>query len=276
MPVARINGTTLGYDVYGTGEPVVLVTGTAAPGRVWRSHQVPALRAAGYQTITLDNRGIGPSGPCEEGTTLADLAADVAGLIDHLGAGPCRLVGFSLGAIIVQELLLARPELAAQAVLMATCGRADALISAMAAADVELCDSDVKLPPRYAAYVQAIQNLSPRTLNDEQRLQGWLDIFEMSPVTPAGVRHQLGLQAIADRLAAYRRVRCPCLVIAFRDDLIARPHLGREVADSIPGGSYTEIAGCGHYGYLERPDEVNSAIIDFFARPRRSPARRMP
>ncbi len=268
MPVARINGTNLGYDVYGTGKPVVLVTGTAAPGRVWRSHQVPALRAAGYRAITLDNRGIEPSGPCEEGVTLDDMAADVAGLIDHLGVGPCRVVGFSLGAIIVQELLLARPELVTQAVLMATCGRADVLISAMAAADIELCDSDVKIPPRYAAYVQAIQNLSPATLNDERQLPGWLDIFEMSAVAIAGVRNQLSLQAVPDRLAAYRRVRCPCLVISFSDDLVVRPHLGREVADSIPGGSYTEISGCGHYGYLEKPDAVNAAIVDFFARGR--------
>ncbi|MEV0263413.1 alpha/beta hydrolase [Streptomyces sp. NPDC050617] len=265
MPVATINGTTLGYDVYGAGQPVVLVTGTAAPGRVWRSHQVPALRAAGYRAITLDNRGIPPSGPCAEGTTLDDMAADVAGLIDHLGVGPCRVVGFSLGAVIVQELLLARPELIDRAVLMATCGRADVLVSAMAAADIELCDSDVKIPPRYAAYVQAIQNLSPATLNDERQLQSWLDIFEMSAVDPSEVRHQLSLQAIPDRLPAYRRVRRPCLVISFRDDLVVRPHLGREVAESIPGCAYTEISGCGHYGYLERPEAVNSAIVDFLA-----------
>ncbi|MGW7518020.1 alpha/beta fold hydrolase [Streptomyces sp. NPDC054796] len=264
MPVARINGISLGYDDYGSGEPVVMVTGTGAPGRMWRTHQVPALKAAGYRAITLDNRGIPPSDLCPEGFTLDDMAADVAGLIEYLGVGPCRVVGFSLGSVIVQELLVARPELVREAVLMATCGRADGLITAMSAAEIELCDSGAKVPPRYAAYIQALQNLSPETLNDETKLQDWLDIFEMSAVDLSSIRGQLGLQVFGNRLAAYRRISCPCLVIGFGDDLIVRPHLAREVAESVQDGTYTEISGCGHYGYLEKPESVNAAITYFF------------
>jgi pimeloyl-ACP methyl ester carboxylesterase len=36
-------------------------------------------------------------------------------------------------------------------------------------------------------------------------------------------------------------------------------------AEHIPGCRYEELADCGHYGYLEEPDAVNSLIIDFFA-----------
>ncbi|WP_181786314.1 alpha/beta fold hydrolase [Streptomyces phytophilus] len=264
MPTARINGITLGFDDYGTGPPVVMVTGTGAPGRIWRTHQVPALTAAGHRVITVDNRGMPPSDPCPEGFTLADMAADTAGLIEHLGLAPCRVVGFSLGASIVQELLLARPELVRQAVLMAPTGRADGLISAMTAAELDLCDSGVKLPPRYAAYVNALQNLSPRTLNDEATLRDWLDVFEMTAVDMSAFRGQLELQTTGDRLGAYAHISCPCLVIGFGDDLVIRPHLSREVAAAIPGGAYVEIPGCGHYGYLEKPDTVNAAVLDFF------------
>ncbi|AZM57019.1 alpha/beta hydrolase [Streptomyces sp. WAC 01529] len=270
MPIARTGGTRLSYEEYGAGEPVVMVTGTGAPGRMWRTHQVPALTRAGYRVITLDNRGIPPSDPCPEGFTLDDMAADIAGLIEHLGEGACRVVGYSLGAIAVQELLLARPELVRQAVLMATSGRTDALTAAMTAADMELADMQLgevqgKLPPRFAAYVQALQNLSPRTLNDDERLRDWLAVFEMSDLDRSGLRGQLGLQLIPDRLRAYRRISTPSLVIGFQDDLVVRPRLSREVAQSIPGSTYTEIPGCGHYGYLERPAAVNSAITDFFA-----------
>jgi pimeloyl-ACP methyl ester carboxylesterase len=38
------------------------------------------------------------------------------------------------------------------------------------------------------------------------------------------------------------------------------------VAQALPNGQYREIADAGHLGFLERPDEVNSAILDFFAR----------
>ncbi|MFF8960931.1 alpha/beta fold hydrolase [Streptomyces sp. NPDC014894] len=266
MPVARINGISLSHDIHGTGEPVVMVTGTGAPGRVWRTHQVPALRRAGYQVITVDNRGIPPTDAGPRAFTLADMVADVAALIEHLGRGPSRVVGTSMGAIIVQELLVARPELVSQAVLMATSGRTDALLAGMSAGDIELSDSGVKIPPRYAAYVQALQNLSPSTLNDEAKLQDWLTVLEMSPVDLTSVRGQLGLDVIPDRRPAYRNIDRPCLVIGFSDDLVVRPHLSREVADSIPGAVYTEIADCGHYGYLEQPNAVNAAITGFFAR----------
>jgi pimeloyl-ACP methyl ester carboxylesterase len=264
MTIARINGIDLSYDDYGGGEPVVMVTGTGAPGRMWRTHQVPALRAAGYRVITMDNRGIPPTDAGPGRFTLDDMAADVAGLIEHLRLPPCRVAGFSLGGIIVQEMLLARPDLVRQAVLIATLGRTDALTAATAQAEIELCDSGVRLPPRYQATVYAVQNLSRATLNDGDRLTDWLDVLELSAVDLSTVRHQLGLQIIPNRLSAYGKIDCPCLVIGFADDLVTRPHLCRELADAIPGAAYREIEGCGHFGCLERPAAVNAAMIGFF------------
>lgn len=268
MTIARVNGIALSYEDYdtttGSGEPVVMVTGTGASGRMWRTHQVPALRAAGYRVITVDNRGIPPTDAGPDGFSLEDMSADVAALIEHLGLAPCRVVGFSLGGIIVQELLVARPDLVYRAVLMATLGRTDALTEALAKAEIELCDSGVKLPPRYQATLYALHNLSRDTLNDADRLGDWLDVFELSAVDLTAVRRQLGLQLIANRLPAYRRISCPCLVIGFADDLVTRPHLCRELAEAIPGARYREIDGCGHFGYLERPGAVNEAMIEFF------------
>jgi pimeloyl-ACP methyl ester carboxylesterase len=192
------------------------------------------------------------------------MVADTAGLIEALGTGPCRIVGFSLGAMMVQEMLLAHPDLITRAVLMATRGRTDALRAAMSVAEGELLDSGIVLPPRYAAVVHATQFLSPRTYNDERQIQDWLDIFELSLSDVSVNRAQRGLEVVANRLEEYRKIKSPCLVIGFQDDLIAPPYLCREVADHIPDCNYEEVAGCGHYGYLEQPSAVNSLIIDFF------------
>jgi pimeloyl-ACP methyl ester carboxylesterase len=43
------------------------------------------------------------------------------------------------------------------------------------------------------------------------------------------------------------------------------PHLGREVADAIPNGQYLQIPDTGHLGFIERPDAVNTAALQFFA-----------
>ncbi|MEV6814108.1 alpha/beta fold hydrolase, partial [Micromonospora sp. NPDC051296] len=257
MPLAAINGIRLNYEVSGSGEPVVMVMGTGSGRRVWQLHQVPALTAAGYQVITFDNRGIPPSDECADGFAVADLVGDLAGLIEHLGLGACRVVGTSLGAQVAQELALARPGLVTQAVLIATRGRTDAIRAALARAENALNDAGVTLPAEYRAVVQTLQMLSPATLRDDRKMADWLDLLELSPPPGPGVRAQYRLDPMSNRLPAYQDIRVPCHVIAFADDLVTPPEHGREVADAIPHATFDLIPGCGHYGYLEDPATVN-------------------
>lgn len=265
MPSALVNGIRLHYEDQGHGDPVVLVMGQGAGGRAWHLYQVPALLAAGHRVVTFDNRGVPPTDECPDGFTIDDLVADTAGLVEHLGIGPCRFAGVSMGAYVVQELMLARPELVVQGVLMATRGRTDPLRAAVSAAERALLDSGVVLPPGYAAWVRALENLSPATLDDEQRVQDWLDLFAFSPLpTGPGVRAQLELAVPDGRLAAYAAIDVPCLVIGFADDVTLPARLSREVAEAIPSAAYREIKDCGHYGYLERPDELNRVLLEFF------------
>ncbi|MRH87637.1 alpha/beta fold hydrolase [Nocardia sp. SYP-A9097] len=265
MPVATLNGIRLSYEVTGTGPLVVLVMGSGSPGRVWRSYQVPALVKAGFRVATLDNRGIAPSDACASGIRMEDLVGDVAALIEHLGGAPAHVVGTSMGSRVVAELALARPELVARAVMMAATGRPDPVAQMLNRGEQALIDKGVELPAEYAAAIKALLNLSPRTLTDPAKAQEWLDIFEYTSAgTPsAGVRAQLGMDRSRDRIADYRRIRVPSLVIGFADDKMVPTVFGREVAATIPGARYIEIEDCGHYGYLERPDDVNHTIIEF-------------
>jgi pimeloyl-ACP methyl ester carboxylesterase len=262
VPYASANGIRLAYDRSGQGKPVLLIMGSSAGGRVWTMHQTPALHQAGYQTITFDNRGMPPSDAPPGRYSLADLVADTEGLIEALDAGPCRLVGASMGAMIAQELLTSRADLVESAVLIATRARSDAVRRALARADRALADSGVRLPAAYDAATSVLQMLSPATLNDEAAALTWLDIFELSGGgDPAG--GQAWVDVTTDRREALREITVPCRVIAFADDLISPPHLGAEVADAIPDCDLVEIPRCGHLGYLERPGEVNTAIIEF-------------
>jgi pimeloyl-ACP methyl ester carboxylesterase len=264
MPIKLINGIHLSFEDHGDGEAVLLIPGTGARGGIWKTHQVPELLKAGFRVITVDPRGVPPSDTCPSGFTLDDMVADTAALIEFLQIAPCRIVGFSMGAIITQEVLVARPDLVKQAVLMATRGRTDPLGAAMAAAELALFDSGLKLPPQYEAYVRVLQGFSRRTLANGQLLRDWLEVFELSPVYASLSRSQLEVDVTGNRLEDYRRITARCLVMGFEDDLITPPYLGREVAERLPRCGYKEITGCGHYGFLEEPAEVNSAIIEFF------------
>lgn len=268
---AHINGIRLHYEEHepaggdGAASTVVMLMGTGSRGRVWHLHQVPALLAAGYRVVTVDNRGIPPSDACAQGFTLQDMVADVAGLIAVVSTTPCIVIGTSMGATIAAELAAARPELVAALVLLAARGRSDALQRALQQGERDLVEAGVVLPSSYRAAVHALQYLSRTTTSDDRAARDWLDLFEHSPQAGPGVLAQQRLSPLPDRLAAYASISVPTLVVSFEDDLITPPHLGAEVAAVIAGARFEEIPACGHFGYLEAPAAVNTTILRFLS-----------
>ncbi|RRO94683.1 alpha/beta hydrolase, partial [Corynebacterium bovis] len=68
-----------------------------------------------------------------------------------------------------------------------------------------------------------------------------------------------------DLHAEYATIRRPCLALAYGDDRVVTPAQVRDVAATVPGATYREVPRTGHWGYLERPDEVNRVILEFLA-----------
>jgi pimeloyl-ACP methyl ester carboxylesterase len=258
--------TNLAYDDRNQdGDPVLFIAGRGGAGRGWHLHQVRDFQLARFRPITFDNRGIGATENAS-GFTTETMVADTATLIDELVGGPVRVVGVSMGAFIAQELMLARPELVKSAVLMATRGRHDRARDFFYQAEVKLAESGVQLPAEYEAKVRLLESFSPKTLSDDNAIKDWIAMFTMWPVknTP-GLRCQLDAAPLTNRLPAYAGITQPVLVIGFGDDVVTPPQLSREVADAIPGARYLEIPDAGHLGFIEKPQEVNAAVLKFFA-----------
>ncbi|MGV0644565.1 alpha/beta hydrolase [Mycolicibacterium sp. XJ2546] len=255
----------LAYDDRGSGPAVVFIAGRGGAGRTWHLHQVPEFQRAGYRCITFDNRGVGATEQAS-GFTIETMVGDTAALIEKLDAAPARIVGVSMGSFIAQELMVSRPELVDRAVLMATRGRADRTREFFRDAERELNEAGINLPPSYDAKIRLLESFSPKTLNDDAKVRDWIDMFMMWPTKPTpGLRAQIGVAPDGNRLLAYRTITTPTLVIGFGDDVVLPPHLGREVADAIPNGRYLEIPDAGHLGFIEQPQAVNEAVLEFFA-----------
>ena len=255
----------LAYDDRGSGVPVLFIAGRGGAGRTGHLHQVPAFVTAGYRAITFDHRGIGATEQAD-GFGIDQMVADTAALIEKLDAVPARIVGVSMGSFIAQELMLARPELVRSAVLLATRGRHDRTREFFRFAEHKLAEQGVDLPPEFEAKMRLLESFSPKTLNDDVAARDWIDMFTMWPTKPTpGLRTQLDIGPLENRLPAYRSITAPVLVIGFGDDVVLPPHLGREVAEALPNGRYLEIPDAGHLGFLEKPQVVNVAALDFFA-----------
>ena len=89
-----INGTLLGYTDQGTGLPLIFVHAFPLSKAMWQP-QVDAL-ACSYRIITIDLRGHEDSDAVLWNDTLDDYAADVIGLLDHLGIAQAVFIGLSM------------------------------------------------------------------------------------------------------------------------------------------------------------------------------------
>ena len=195
---------------------------------------------------------------------MTDLTDDAACLITELRLAPCLIVGASLGAMAGQELALSRPDLVRAAALLATRCRTDFIRGRFARAYADQTRRG-QPPSDLDAVMLVMQMFSSATLADDRRAADWLTLFQTFSARGVGSAMQYEATLIPDRTEALRQVQRPCLVIAFSEDAVTPPVLCREVASAIPGCQYVEIAGCGHFGFLEQPEQVSAALIDFFS-----------
>ena len=108
---ASVGGVRIGYERVGSGRPVVLSGGMGMPPGAWEfSGLRGALVDAGFEVVTYTARGVAPSDAPPAPYTVADLAGDLAGLMDHLGIERADVMGYSMGARITAFLAHRHPE----------------------------------------------------------------------------------------------------------------------------------------------------------------------
>ncbi|MFN7411734.1 MAG: alpha/beta fold hydrolase, partial [Pseudomonadota bacterium] len=125
----QLGGLRIAYTSRGDGVRgcLVLVHGLGQQLTAWPASLVRALVQAGLRVVCLDNRDVGKSSRLTGRPRMAwiylrhrlglasrapylldDMADDLGGLLEHLGAGPVRLVGVSRGGRLCQ-FVAARP-----------------------------------------------------------------------------------------------------------------------------------------------------------------------
>ena len=107
----KVNGARLYAVEQGTGPMVLLVHGFPEIAYSWR-HQLPALAAAGYRAVAIDQRGYGRSSKFwqPEAYRIDHLVADLVGVVHALGERQAVVVGHDWGAPVAWSAAWLHPE----------------------------------------------------------------------------------------------------------------------------------------------------------------------
>ena len=114
MPSFRSDDVDIAYEIYGEGDPVLLVHGFASNSRVnWiETGWIDTITRDGRMAIAMDNRGHGQSGKLYDPAAYGapTMAEDAKRLLDHLAIPRADILGYSMGARISAFLTMNHPE----------------------------------------------------------------------------------------------------------------------------------------------------------------------
>jgi 3-oxoadipate enol-lactonase len=263
MPTTHVGSHTVYYDESGAGHPLLLISGLASTRLGWWKQLEPFSQR--FRVINMDNRDAGDSALGTGPYTIADMAEDVAGVIQNLNLGRTHIVGISMGGMIAQELAIRHPELVDKLVLVATTAGGPRAVNAKPEIAALLMRTDDDIETRVRRTFTAIAGegyMAKHPADLDEIVKNSL----AKPMSLESYQRQLGACMIhfqmgtADRLG---QIAAPTLVIhGDYDPLIPYPN-GKFLAEHIQGARLSTYPGVGHLVPMEAAERFNREVIEF-------------
>lgn len=264
MPYATCSQATIHYERFGDGPDIVWVSGGGDTGSRWHRYQVPFFEDA-FRNTTFDNRGVGGT-TCEAPApwTIGDMARDTAELIEQVCEPPVSLVGLSMGALIVQELAMDRPELMRCGIVMGTGANSAGWAWDYQKAEIDFRKSGGRLDGMMGVIHYASMLYPARALGDpavweriREDLTSWMD----SGDNEDSLIPQWDACLTFDQVDRLPGCEVPLHVLAFTEDIEAPPQDAKMVADLAPNAEYHLFEGMGHGSIYGHTHEVLNPFI---------------
>jgi aminoacrylate hydrolase len=252
------------HEIHGRTDPdaptVLLSSGLGGAAHYW-APQIPAL-AKDFRVIAYDQKGTGRSGgTLPPGYAIADMAAEVATLLDELGIEKAHFIGHALGGLIGLQLAVDRPAMVDRLVLVNAWAKTHPhTLRCFAARKSLLLNTGV------AAYVQA----QPLFLYPAAWLssrQEWLAEQDTAgiahfPPTETVLRRIQAIEAF-DLTAEIPAIQAPTLVIATSDDILVPCTCSIAIADQLPQVQLQLLDQGGHACNITDPAGFDAMVTAF-------------
>jgi pimeloyl-ACP methyl ester carboxylesterase len=261
MPKIVVRGHTFYYEEMGDhGEPLVFLSGLGGDHRAFNRPQRHF--ASRFRTLAFDARDSGQSDRFEHPYTISDMAADVAGWLDEIGAAPANVVGQSLGASVAQQLALRHPRLVKRLALVSAHAGADAWRKAVIESWVLL-----RRNLEIGAFTRGVLPwlVAPPFFAKAGQIEGLIQFAERNPwpQDPEAFARQAFAATEETSADGFGQIRVPCLVLSGELDLLSPPPKAAELAQRLPRARLVLLPGVGHMPHVEDQTRFRHEIERF-------------
>lgn len=262
MPVATVGDLDIAYDIFGEGEPVLMINGIGAERGAWKL-QVPAL-AREFRVITYDNRDVGETGAGRNPRPyrMRQFADDAAGLLDALGVASAHIVGASMGGAIAQEFGLAYPGRTRSLTIICSWPQTDPWLAELWELWEHLFAAQGAVEWARTTWLWVFTHRWCRnpdnllSLLAETRANPRLQTLEM-------YRRQSHAAKTHDALERLPRIAAPTHVICGAEDIFTPLRYSQAIAAAIPGARLSVMPDVGHGMFWEATEAFNELVLDF-------------
>ena len=234
---ADINGIKMYYEIYGQGEPLVLLHGNG--GSIAAGREQIGYFAKHFKVIAVDSRAQGQTHDKSDSLSYDLMAADLNALLNHLHIDSTYIIGHSDGGIIGLIMAIKYPAKVKMLAAMSPNTRPDSSVFYQIAAADGLKE--------YALYEDSLKS-------GHKEIAGKLKLLRLMQYHP---------HISAAELAT---IKAPVLMMTGDRDVIELSHI-TEIFRAIPKANLCVLPGSTHLAPIKNPAVYNEAVYRFFTTP---------
>lgn len=263
MPYAKVNNLNIYYEIHGSGEPLVFLSGLSMNHVPWTIYQVDYFVEAGYQVIVMDNRDVGRTDESNiDAYKIRTFAEDTSGLLVHLGIESAHVLGYSMGGMIALELILNDLLKLRSLTLVGSTARQGGFGTNFLEV---LKIAKEKLSNEEFWRFMANKILSWKFFENEKAVSKWLAFVTSDEYyqSVAALKRQADACVGFDVLNQLKDINVPTHVIVGEHDEMLAPRHSELLAKNIHGAQLSCVSDYGHAVYSEGAEDFNPLVLGF-------------
>ncbi|MHA1931826.1 MAG: alpha/beta fold hydrolase, partial [Promethearchaeota archaeon] len=270
--IAKIDDTELYYETCGTGTPFLVMHGGLG---IDHSYFRPSFDRLGdiFQLIYYDHRGHGQSKKVlVDSMTYEQLADDANNLREELGHEKLGVIGHSAGGFVALHYALRHQKHLSYLILLDTAPAFDHMEEimtivqkrnptpdVMAAFNAPTADSEKELKDQLLTMHSLY--FYEYTSELEKKMTNIIDKMIVKPELMKRSDELLSTYNVSSELT---KIKVPTLILVGRDDFVCPPSQAERMHRNIPNSEKIIIEKCGHYPFVETPDDFFREVGEWF------------